>query len=144
MRTRVLALLSVLGVCLAFVAGAQASPTTLLGSTAVGPTADYNPAGEAEAFPFTATATGEAVLAHVYVDSGNTATDLKVGLYSDDNGSASALLATGDLPSPNSSAWNTVSISGDQIVAGTQYWIALLGTGGTLTFRDTDSQGIDS
>ena len=35
-----------------------------------------------------------------------------------------------------SGAWNRVSLPTVSLGAGTRYWIALLGTGGTLKFRD--------
>jgi hypothetical protein len=33
--------------------------------------------------------------------------------------------------------WNAVTLSGVDIVKGARYWLAILGTDGVLTFRDT-------
>jgi hypothetical protein len=76
----------------------------------------------------------------LYVDSGNAATGLKVGLYSDNGGVPGTLLASGSVTSPASGAWNTATLSsGATINAGTVYWLAFLGTGGTLSFLDQGS-----
>jgi hypothetical protein len=40
------------------------------------------------------------------------------------------------LAAPKSAAWNVVKIPATSVTTGTSYWIALLGTGGTLKFRD--------
>ncbi len=54
-------------------------------------------------------------------------------------GEAGVPLASGSLASPRSSAWNDVSLSSAAVTAGTKYWIAILGTGGALVYRDTDN-----
>jgi hypothetical protein len=109
----------------------------LLGSKAVQDMADSNPAGEAEAFAFTALATGDARTLGFYVDSGSAATNLAVGLYSDAGGAPGALLADGSIDAPTAGAWNTVALGADPTLSsGSTYWIGLLGTGGRLNYRD--------
>jgi chitodextrinase len=109
----------------------------LLGSNTVQGSADNNPAGEAEAFQFTATASGTADTLTFYVDSGSAATGLNVGVYSDANGQPGSLLTDGSISSPKSAAWNTVSLgSNPTLTTGSPYWIAVLGTGGQLNYRD--------
>jgi hypothetical protein len=71
------------------------------------------------------------------VDTSNSATSLIVGLYSSSSGNPGALLSQGSSTSTLiSGAWNTVAISPVAVTASNVYWIAILGTGGTLSFRD--------
>lgn len=102
---------------------------------------DSNAAGSAEAFPFTASASGTANFAAIYVDAGATG-NLSLGVYSDSNGPA-ALLGKGSI-TPIAGKWNVVTVSATNIAAGTKYWIAVLGTGGTIRFRDGASAGCQS
>lgn len=112
----------------------------LLGLDEVQDYADNDAAGEAEAFLFDATATGRAGSVALYVDSGSLATTVHVGLYSDDDGEPGTLLASGSLGVPRPDAWNTVPLDSSPVVtAGTPYWIAVLGTGGRIDYRDRAS-----
>jgi hypothetical protein len=109
----------------------------LLGDQAVEAGADSNPAGSAEAFKTTASATGIVATLSVYVDTGSTATSLVAGLYADNGGQPGALLGSGTLSAPTAGAWNTIALTtGVPVTTGTAYWIALLGPSGTLRFRD--------
>ena len=102
---------------------------------------DNNDAGSAEAFPFTSSASGSTVAASVYVDSASAATGLLVGLYSDSAGAPGALLGQASLSTPSSGAWNTFALPSVSISASTRYWLAILGTGGPLNFRDDSTDG---
>ncbi|MBK8204785.1 MAG: hypothetical protein IPK68_21580 [Bdellovibrionales bacterium] len=96
---------------------------------------DSNVSKTAEAFQFVASGTGTASNARVFVRPGNSATKMIVGIYSDSSNSPNTLLASGSITSPTSNSWNSVDLgSSISIVSGTKYWIAILGTGGTLTF----------
>jgi hypothetical protein len=108
----------------------------LLGDRHLGTTADYNPATVAQAFRYRAVASGAVRQAEVYLDAGSRATRLVVGLYSNQRGMPGRLLASGSLSSPRSAAWNEVRLSAGVLRAGRRYWIALLGTGGDLSYRD--------
>jgi hypothetical protein len=109
----------------------------LLGLDSIQGFADNDAAGEAEAFPFTATASGQAGTVSVYVDSGSRATRLEVGVYSDASGKPDTLLASGSLDALRSGAWNTVTLgSNPALDSGTPYWVAVLGIGGQIDFRD--------
>lgn len=119
----------------------SASADTLIGNTSVQSGTDSNDDGVAEAFPFTASASGKATEASVFVDSDSNATGLVVGLYADSSGAPGSLLEQGSMSSPISGGWNTLSFPGVSISAGTRYWLALLGTGGRLTFRDDRTDG---
>jgi len=103
---------------------------------------DYNPAGIAEAFINTANATGTATRIYVYVDNGNTANNIVVGIYSNATGDNPAnLLVQATLSNPVKGAWNSVTIPSVSIASGTKYWITILGPlgGGTVKFRDAAS-----
>ena len=110
----------------------------LLGLSSIQGSADHDAAGEAEAFRFTATASGQAGSLTLYVDAGSGATTVTVGVYSDANGKPGTLIASGSLSAPRTAAWNTVTLgSNPTLSSGTPYWIAVLGTGGQINYRDS-------
>jgi hypothetical protein len=113
----------------------SATPT-LLGDEAVERQRDYLNPGQAEAFRFQALASGETGSLHLYVDSGNRARTVVVGVYTNANGHPGALLSTGSASSVAAGSWNTVSVSQSSLASGSTYWIAILGEGGALHFRD--------
>src|SRR5262249_2993480 len=113
--------------------------TQLIGTSSQGPTLDNNSAGQAEAFQATASATGTLTTMSVLLNASNTATTVFVGLYSNSNGHPKTLLGSGTISSPQGGQWNTVTISPSvAVTSGIKYHIALLGTGGTIQFYDTD------
>jgi hypothetical protein len=120
------------------------APVTLVGDTAIEANVDFNAAGAAEAFQYTATTSGTANKLFVYVDSGNTATSVVVGLYTNSGTSPGTLLAQATLASPVKGAWNSAAIPGVTITAGTKYWLAILGPlgAGQARFRDVGSGGL--
>jgi hypothetical protein len=113
--------------------------SVLFGDQKIESYADNNAAGVAQAFSYAALVTGSTTDAQMYVNAGNTATTLLIGVYADAAGKPGALLASGSLSSPRSSAWNDVPLTATSIAAGAKYWVAVLGTGGTLTYRDVTS-----
>ena len=121
----------------------QAVQTVLVGDQVVRSNVDSNPAGMAEAFQYTATASGSATRLVVYVDGGSTASQVVVGLYADAGNTPGALLAQGTIAAPVKGAWNTVTVPAAAVTAGTSYWIAVLGpTGaGSFQFRDVPTGG---
>ncbi|MFL5518762.1 MAG: Ig-like domain-containing protein, partial [Gemmatimonadales bacterium] len=105
----------------------------LLGLDSIQGFADNDAAGEAEAFAFTATASGQAGTVTLYVDSGSRATVLDVGLYSDASGQPDTLLASASLAAPRPGAWNTITFgTNPTLTSGTPYWVAVLGIGGHI------------
>ena len=114
------------------------STSTLLGDSSLEPTSDANPSNSAQAWSYTATASGSAGSIAFYVDSGNSAPALQLGLYSDLNGAPGTLLGSANVSSPKSGAWDTAALSGGpSVTSGTKYWLAVLGTGGgSVAFRD--------
>lgn len=115
---------------------AAAADPVLLGDQQVETTVDHNAAGSAEAFPFSAVLTGQAQTISVYVDAHNRATKLIAGLYLDSDGHPGARLAVGTVSGPRAGAWNAVAITSTAVASGQTYWVAVLGRGGALYFRD--------
>ena len=116
----------------------SASPTVLVGDTNVESFVDQDPAGTAEAFQYIAGASGTANSASFYLDSSNAATSAKIGVYSD-NGAPGTLLASATDSSLRAGAWNTVSLPSFSVTSGAKYWIGLLGSGGAISWRDSQS-----
>jgi hypothetical protein len=110
--------------------------TVLLGQTAVESQYDMLAAGQAEAFRLRASASGLAWLAHVYISGGNAAIKVIVGIYSSSSGQPGTLLSTGSAPASSAGTWTAVPIQSVDLVSGTTYWLAILGKGGTLHYRD--------
>lgn len=116
-----------------------AAATPLLGDPSVGSAQDNVAAGLAEAFPFGASASGDAQSISVYVDSGSRASGLAVGVYADNGGHPGSLLASGSTSAVVAGAWNDVTLNSTPTLwSGTTYWLAVLGTGGQLNFRDVN------
>jgi hypothetical protein len=113
--------------------------TTLVGSNTIQPFSDYVSAGRAAAFKRVAAASGTADTLAIYVDAADGATKIMIGLYSDNGGIPSALLASGVLNSPAKGAWNSVGIQSTSITSGATYWLALLGNSGTPVWRDSSN-----
>lgn len=126
-------------VLLGSVLAGHAQTSVLLGSQTIVSGRDYDSAGTAEAFQATATAAGTLSTITVYVDTSSAATTLYAGVYADAGGAPGSLLSMGSLSSPATAAWNKVNVSDASITSGGKYWIAVLGTGGTLRFRDQSS-----
>jgi hypothetical protein len=110
--------------------------TTLLGNGVIEDLRDAVEPGMAEAFPMTATATGPLPALRVYLDDTNRATTLVAGIYADAGGHPSSRIAQGTVSSPQPGAWSTVDLNDASVSEGTRYWVAVLGSGGTLAFRD--------
>ncbi|HEV7494519.1 beta strand repeat-containing protein [Baekduia sp.] len=126
---------------LAATAAAAPAATIIVGTSGVRPQVDQNSAGAAEAFRTTATATGTVDSMTVYVNATSSATKLTVGLYADSNGHPGALLTQGSKTSPTKGATNDITVPSASVTNGATYWVGLLGTGGTLTFRDQVNAG---
>src|SRR6202008_1365786 len=112
------------------------SPSVLIGNQSIASGADSDSPGSSEAFQATAAATGTLGSLVIYLDSSSTATQLIAGIYADASGHPGTLLSQGNSTTLVASAWNTVPIPAVSVSAGAPYWIAILGTGGTLRFRD--------
>jgi hypothetical protein len=108
----------------------------LLGDRALEAQSDTLSAGRAEAVRFRALASGLADTIHAYVGRANAASTVIVGLYADANGHPGALLSVGAVIDAVPGSWNAVSIARVSLAAGGVYWLAVLGRGGSLRYRD--------
>ena len=92
--------------------------------------------GRAEAFPFAVRRAGRVSRISVYVDPHNRAKELIVGLYSNRPGGPLRRLASGTRASLKAGSWNAVRVTSATVRSRRTYWIAVLGRGGMLYFRD--------
>jgi Purple acid Phosphatase, N-terminal domain len=98
--------------------------------------------GQAAAYQLTATQSGLASVVHLYLDSGTTASLVRLGLYSDQTGAPGTILAqasaTGLTP-----GWLSVNIPPVSLLQGRRYWVGLLSPigGGSLNVREATSGG---
>ena len=67
-----------------------------------------------------------------------------VGLYSNNAGHPGSLLTSGTIAAPAAGQNNEVAVSAAPVTAGQTYWIAVLGKGGTVAFRDRGAVGAGS
>ena len=129
--------------------GNHAAQVVLLGERALGSTVGDNLAGTVEGFAFRARRSGRAASISVYLDARDRATTLFAGLYSSRGGHPGSLLISGSLRSPRAGVWNSVAVrsgrmrsgrmrSGGTLRFGRTYWLAVLGRGGAVYFRDRD------
>lgn len=117
----------------------------LLGDQSVENQTNSIAAGQAEAFQATAKATGNVKSLVLYLDASSTLSQLVAGLYADAGGHPGALLGQGSSTSVVKGAWNPVTLPSTNLVGGTPYWIAILGTGsGTLAFRVSSGGGCNA
>ncbi len=117
------------------------STPMLLGNQTTEPYHDTSSGSASEAFGFTATSSGTATTANVYLDSTDGAT---AGLYSSSSRRPGTLLDKGSVSS-NTAGWTTIALKGGvQVTAGVRYWIAVGSTGAygaTVTYRDLNNAG---
>jgi Purple acid Phosphatase, N-terminal domain/Viral BACON domain len=119
----------------------QTSSTMMFGDSTIESMVNSMPSGTAEGYQITALSTGTLNTLSVYADATTTATTLFVGLYSDNNGHPGTLLTSSSTAKFQKAAWNTVPVAPVAINAGSKYWLSLLGTGGSLRFRQKQGPG---
>lgn len=120
-----------------------AAHRSLLGQRKVMPATQRRAAGRIFAFRYVARATGNIRAAHVYVARANRARRVVVGLYSNRAGHPRRLLARAALTHPRP-GWRTVRLARRRLHQKTTYWLALLGSGGTLAYRVRTGRGCHS
>jgi hypothetical protein len=140
LRSLLWAALSAASLLIVMAVPAGAADAILLGNSSLESSPDNDLAGLSEAFDFRASALGSADGVSVYVDNGSNAQGLTAGLYTDAGGHPGNLLASGSNAAPVAGQWDRVTFdSATTLSSGTSYWLAVLGTGGQLDFRDADS-----
>lgn len=113
------------------ITGVDAGETLLVGtSTVISTTISLN-AGTVDAHPIAAVASGTVAKLKVYVDSTNTATTIRLGLYAQSSGAPGALIASCNITSVTSGAWNECAVSGSpSVTSGATYYVAPLAPSG--------------
>lgn len=111
-------------------------PALLGGNGRIAGNADASAAGAAEAYAFEAQASGPAQWVAVYVDSDNRAKAIHVALYTDAHGRPATLLTSGATAHPAAGGWNDIGVKRAQLERRSRYWLAVLGTGGAVAYRD--------
>lgn len=116
----------------------QGTPGQIIGNNVIRTHAVAPGAGQARAYPFTASASGIANVFNLYFDDGNKATSVSVGIYSSGGSNPATLLSTGSLTGTPKATWRAISITPVSLTSGTQYWLAVLSpsASGTVKFRD--------
>src|SRR5580704_2329756 len=136
-------LAALLSVCLC--ATGLNAQTVLVGDQTIEANLDSNATGLAEAFPVTATASGQVGSINFFLDESSTATKIYVGIYKDASGKPGSLLTQGSTTQLAPGTWNSVTVSAVSLTSGTAYWIAILGTtSGTPYFRDRSTTACHS
>ncbi|MBV9941199.1 MAG: hypothetical protein JO262_03630, partial [Solirubrobacterales bacterium] len=116
-------------------AATASSPSALVGDTSIEPTASAVPSSFARAWQYKASATGTSATESLYVDDyTNGASHVVLGLYADAGGAPGALLGSASA-TVTPGAWNTVTVSDVPIVAGQEYWLAILAIGGQVGYE---------
>jgi hypothetical protein len=113
-----------------------AALAVLLGQASVEPNHDSLLAGQAEVFRLQAGSSGIAGVAHFYIGTGNAAKTVLVGIYGSVEGQPGTLLSTGSASASGAGTWTAFPLTHVELLAGKTYWLAILGTGGTLDYRD--------
>jgi hypothetical protein len=107
----------------------------LVGTTTMG-SSDWVPDGIAEAFQYRAGASGAVSHLSIYIDGGNRATSVTLGIYSDASGTPGELLAQATALDVADGSWAIVSVPRVAITQGNAYWLAVQGHGGEVHIRD--------
>jgi RHS repeat-associated protein len=128
-----------------FGANVLRAQTVLVGDQGIESNIDSNATGLAEAFPATASASGQVGSINVLLDESSASTKIYVGLYADAGGHPGSLLTQGSITQFALGTWNSVTLNPVSVSSGTTYWIAILGaTGGEPYFRDRNTTACHS
>jgi hypothetical protein len=111
----------------------------VLGSSQIQDSLDTNNVGMAEAFPVTASSSGQVNYLSLYLDNSSSAGAISVGLYTNYYSRPKTLLSQAVITQPVAGRWNPVPIPAVQVMQGKRYWVALLGLNGQIEFRDANS-----
>jgi RHS repeat-associated protein len=131
--------------CVCLCATSLTAQTVLVGDQAIESNIDSNAVGLAEAFPVTATTSGQVGSINLFLDESSASTKVYLGIYSDASGKPGALLTQGSATQLAPGTWNSVTVSAVGLTSGTAYWIAILGTtSGVPYFRDRSTTACQS
>ena len=111
----------------------------LLGDRSVERAVGQAPAGLVRAFPFRSKTSGTATTIRVYVSAHNRARRILAAIYSAGAcGPGSRLTVASVAAKPG--RWDVIKVRPIAIQSGRTYWLALLGSGGTLALRERNTQ----
>jgi hypothetical protein len=115
---------------------------TLVGNTLLQPDRLSLAGGEAAAFQYVASQSGQASVVRLLVDTGTTSTVLRVALYSDQNGAPGTILSQGSAPALVQ-GWITVNLPAVALLQDARYWVAVLNPlgNGVLNLRQASTGG---
>ena len=116
----------------------------VLGSSQIQNSLDTNSVGMAEAFPVTASSSGQVNYLSLYLDASNTAGAVSVGLYTNYYNHPRKLLSQAVIAQPVAGRWTPVRIPPVQVSQGKRYWVAVLALNGQIEFRDSNSSWCNS
>src|SRR5215218_6342749 len=102
-----------LGAMAISVSAAQAAPTRLAGTDAVGEHNSSAAIGGAEVYATSASAGGTVESLSLYVSEESDASAIELGLYSDEGGQPTTLLTSGRTDAPVA-GWNTIAVPAAQ------------------------------
>jgi hypothetical protein len=121
---------------------AMLGPTTLIGDQTVQPQHVAIAPGQAAAYQFVASQSGQASLVRLFVDAGTSTPVIRLAVYSDRDGMPGVLLSQASAPGlvPG---WVTMSLPPVAVVRGTRYWLVVLSPvgAGSLSLRDVGPGG---
>lgn len=130
----------VLLVALLALAFAVPAGASTIGPTTQGASTDNNLAGRSQNYALVLSGpSGSINRLNTWLDSTNSASQVKLGLYSGTSSSAGARIATCTVTLPVSGL-NSCTVPTTQVTNGAYYWTAILqptGTSGSLVYRDT-------
>ena len=115
---------------------AAAGAAILIGDQTVQTERFTLPSGQAAAYEYVASQSGQASVVSLFVDAGTTSPVIRVALYSDQDGGPGAILSQGSAPGLLA-GWINVSLPPVPVLESTRYWIAVLSPfgSGSLNLR---------
>ena len=117
-------------------------PEFVVGDPSVESTMQSYPQGVPLAFNITPQQSKTVTNIQVYLDASSTATGLIAGIYTiDANGNPAVQWTSGPLTSVTPGVWNSIPVAKLSLNAGQSYWIAILGSGGTVNLRTQPTTG---
>ena len=104
---------------------APAGPAVLIGDQTVQTESFTLPSGQAAAYQYVASQSGQASAVSLYVDVGTTTPAIRVALYSDQDGAPGTILSQGSAPGLLS-GWISISLPPVPVLQSNRYWVAVL------------------
>jgi len=105
---------------------APAGAATLIGDQTIQSDRFTLAAGQAAAYQFVASQSGQASVIRLYVDAGSTSPVIRVALYSDRDGTPGTILTQGSAPGLGAAGWVEVNIPPLAVLESSRYWVAVL------------------